>query len=105
MDANFLVDLKGEIDAMQAAVAGQHSDAETRLRATASLDALIDRGMKAVRRLDAIVRNKFRDDAATLSAWASARHVERRGPRTTDQLKSDPTHDTAKGASSASQGS
>ena len=105
MDANFLEDLTREIDALQAAVAGQHSDAETRVRATASLDALIDRGMKAVLRLDAIVRNKFRDDPATLSAWASARHVERHSPRTTDQPKSDPTHDTAAGAASTSQGS
>ena len=105
MDANFLEDLKREIDALQAAVAGQHSDAEARVRATASLDALIDRGMKAVHRLEAIVRNKFRNDPATLSAWASARHVERHSPRTTDEPKSDPTHDTARGAASTSQGS
>ncbi|HEX3561075.1 MAG TPA: hypothetical protein VHU19_17910 [Pyrinomonadaceae bacterium] len=33
--------------------------------------------MTAVRRLDAIVRNKFRDDPPTLAAWEHARHVER----------------------------
>jgi hypothetical protein len=33
--------------------------------------------MAALRRLDVIVRNKFRDDPATLAAWEHARHVER----------------------------
>jgi hypothetical protein len=32
--------------------------------------------MNATRKLDAIVRNKFRDDPAALAAWESARHVE-----------------------------
>jgi hypothetical protein len=33
--------------------------------------------MNAVRELDAIVRNTFRDDPATLAEWTSARHIER----------------------------
>jgi hypothetical protein len=33
--------------------------------------------MVALRRLGVIVRNKFRDDPATLAAWEHARHVER----------------------------
>lgn len=37
-----------------------------------------DRGINAVMRMNAIVRNKFRDDSAALSAWESANHIERR---------------------------
>lgn len=32
--------------------------------------------MNAVRKLDAIVRNKFSDDPSTLAAWESVRRVE-----------------------------
>jgi hypothetical protein len=33
--------------------------------------------MNIVRELDAIMRNTFADDAATLAVWTSASHVER----------------------------
>jgi len=32
--------------------------------------------MKQVRQLNAVVRNKYRDDAAKLAGWTSASHVE-----------------------------
>ena len=32
---------------------------------------------QAVQGLDAIVRNKYRNDPVTLAEWATARHVER----------------------------
>jgi hypothetical protein len=39
------------------------------MAATASLDAASERGIKAVLRLNATVRNKYRDDPAALAAW------------------------------------
>jgi hypothetical protein len=37
--------------------------------------------MRVVRELDALFRNTFTDDPATLAKWESASHVERRAPR------------------------
>lgn len=77
LPATFLADLQTAIDDFERAVGSQNTNRETHVSATVSIDSTIERGMNAVRRLDAIVRNKFRDDAATLAAWESARHVER----------------------------
>jgi hypothetical protein len=53
-----------------------HAERDARISATESIDAAIDRGIESVRQLDALVRNKFRDDSATLAAWTSASHTE-----------------------------
>ena len=45
--------------------------------ASTGIDNAIERGKDAVRRLDAIVKNKFSNDPILLSAWARAKHVER----------------------------
>jgi hypothetical protein len=37
--------------------------------------------MRIVREFDALFRNTFADDPATLAKWESASHVERRAPR------------------------
>jgi len=86
MPESFLEDLQADIADLERAIGGQNTGRGTHVFATASIDEQIERGMNAVRRLDAIVRNKFRDDAATLAAWGSARHVERaaRAPRRPD---------------------
>lgn len=83
MTASFLEDLKADIADLERAMGGQNTGRDVQVTATASIDQTVERGMDAVRRLDAIVRNKFRDDQATLAAWAHARHVERaaRTPR------------------------
>jgi hypothetical protein len=72
----FLEDLEGQIAALERALSAQNTKRDAHVSATASVETLIERGANAVRRLDAIVRNKFRDDPATLAAWESARHVE-----------------------------
>ena len=81
--ASFVEDLKDDIADLERAMGGQNTGLDAQVAATASIDQTVERGMNAVRRLDAIVRNKFRDDPATLAAWAHARHVERaaRTPR------------------------
>jgi hypothetical protein len=48
--------------------------------ATVAVSDAAERGHNAVRELDAIVRNIFRDDPAALAEWESASHVERPPP-------------------------
>ena len=45
--------------------------------ATEAIDQVIDRGMDAVKQLNAIVKNKFINEPAKLATWASAKHTER----------------------------
>jgi hypothetical protein len=77
LPADFLAVLNNDINAFEVAVNEQNRGTETRVSATAAIDATIERGVETVRRLDAVVRNKFRDDQATLAAWESASHTER----------------------------
>jgi hypothetical protein len=69
-------DLQADIADLEHAIGGQNTGRDTHVTATASIETVVERGMHAARKLDAIVRNKFRDDPATLAAWGSARHVE-----------------------------
>jgi hypothetical protein len=78
MPANFIDALNADIAALEEAISGRARNRDSHVAATASLDATVDRGIKAVQRLNAIVRNKCRDDPAALAAWESASHVERR---------------------------
>lgn len=72
----FVEDFASRITALERAMGDQNTTRSVHISATASVESLIERGMNAVRKLDAIVRNKFRDDPSTLAAWESARHVE-----------------------------
>ena len=76
MNAGFIEDFKEEIADLERAMSSQNTGRNAHVSATASVEAAVERGMNAVRKLDAIVRNKFRDDPATLAAWESARHIE-----------------------------
>ncbi len=75
--ASFIEDLKSDIANLERAMSVQNTGRGAHVAATASIEPTVERGMAALRRLDAIVRNKFRDDPATLAAWEHARHVER----------------------------
>ena len=77
MPASFLDDLTTAINTFEATLDSRNINTEKRVTATAAIDALIERGRTIVRELDAIVRNKYRNDAATLAGWESATHVER----------------------------
>lgn len=86
LPADFLEDLAADIRALEAAIDGRAQKAGSRVAATVAIDDAIGRGLSAVRELDAIVRNVFRNDAATLAEWTSASHTERqprRPPATT----------------------
>ncbi len=77
LPAAFIEEMGAEIAELERAIGGQNTGRGTHIIATASIDSTVERGMAAVTKLDAIVRNKFRDDPATLAAWESARHTER----------------------------
>jgi hypothetical protein len=82
LPADFLESLNTEIEGFENAVNGQNTGKDTRVAATASIDTALERGMSAAQRLDALVRNKFRNDPAVLAAWVSASHTERTAART-----------------------
>ncbi|HEX8178408.1 MAG TPA: hypothetical protein VF525_02585 [Pyrinomonadaceae bacterium] len=77
LPADFLDDLAADIEKFERAINSQHTGKDTHVAATAAIDDALERGLKAVQRLDVIVRNKFHDDPAALAAWTSASHVAR----------------------------
>src|SRR6185437_6368409 len=87
--ADFLVKFKNDIDSFEAAVSQRNQSRESRVQATARLLALLSQGVKTVKQLDVIVRNKFRNDKPSLSAWESAKHVERNNAKSKDQKTTD----------------
>jgi hypothetical protein len=78
--ATFLADLNADIVSVQEAIHDHTAAKDTHIAARAAIDAAMEAGLTEVRRLDAIVKNRLRDDPAAVSVWRSARHVER-GPR------------------------
>ena len=77
MPADFLEDLQEHIDAMESAINDQSSAVGSHVAASAALDDASSRGIELVRKLDAIVRNKYANNPAVLAEWISASHTER----------------------------
>lgn len=77
LPTSFLDDLNVAVSVFENAQSSQTQNTERRLTATAAIEAVVERGRQLVRELDAIVRNKYRGDRATLAAWESASRVER----------------------------
>jgi hypothetical protein len=76
MPADFLDHLHETIADMEQAISERNHHREGRVSSTAALGEVIARGIKQVKQLNAVVRNKYRDDAAKLAGWTSANHVE-----------------------------
>lgn len=76
-DEDFIGKLIQATDALEAAYAETGEDTQERIGKIAALVPLFKDGMTLVRRLDPIVKMKFRSDAAALAAWTFAKHVER----------------------------
>lgn len=77
LPASFLDDLNSRIAEAEQLIESRDQHAGAGLAATAAVDDAVERGMKVVRELDAIVRNICRDDPAALAEWTGARHIER----------------------------
>jgi hypothetical protein len=74
---DFLSTLSAHIDTLEQAISHQSSGSGNHVASGVAIDNVIDRGMVIVRKLDAITKNTFANDPATLAEWASARHIER----------------------------
>ncbi len=77
LPADFLDDLNADIAAMEAAISGQATGRGHRVAAGAAIDDTIDQGIATVKKLDAIVKNKYADQGSVLAQWTSASHLER----------------------------
>jgi hypothetical protein len=89
LSANFLEDLNEDIEAFEEALMQRTQDTATHINATTTIDDLIERGMRIVRELDAIMRNLYEDNPGKLAAWLSASRVER-APRRRPQPPAPP---------------
>jgi hypothetical protein len=77
MPADFLTDLNTDIANMEAAISHQAGGVGGHVAAGVAIDEAIDAGMVIVHKLDAIVRNKYANNPATLAEWTSTSHTER----------------------------
>ncbi|MDT7690610.1 MAG: hypothetical protein QOE46_3369 [Acidobacteriota bacterium] len=92
--SDFIEDLNEVLDDFSAAFNQKAQGRGKHVAATAAIDELVERGMRIVRELDALVRNTFVNSPSALAAWESASHVEkptRRG-RQKPNGTPDPTH-------------
>lgn len=83
-DAAALEEDLDDLESAAAAKAGAHSE---KVGASAGIDDEIERGMKAEKFLDALLKIVYRNNAAKLGAWKTARHI-RRSDR---KVKAEPT--------------
>ena len=75
--SDFLEDLGADIAAFEEAISRQASGVSNHVAANAAIDDAIDRGTEIVRKLDAIMKNKYANNPAVLAEWLSASHTER----------------------------
>jgi hypothetical protein len=77
MSDNFLDDLEARITDFESHAEQQNTGKNARVADRAAIAAALDELDAEVARFDAIVRNKFVSDPATLAAWEAAHHTER----------------------------
>jgi hypothetical protein len=77
LPVEFLTDLNADIIAYEEMITAGNAARSAGVAATAAIDEAIEKGMTALRRIEAVVRNKYSNNAEKLAAWTSAAHVER----------------------------
>ena len=77
MPPDFLDELQERIDDFEEAISAQSTGVSNHVAAGAGMDAAVARGLDRSRKLDPIVRNKYRDNPTVLAEWTSASHTER----------------------------
>jgi hypothetical protein len=75
MPETFVADLTGLLANYEQAIRRREVGKGESAAARASIDAAIDQAVAAARRLDVIIANRLRDDAATVAEWQRARRV------------------------------
>ena len=81
MPATFLDDLYTHIRIIEQSTESRAAVRVRHMEATAAIDALISKCMKAVADFDVVATNTLREDPATLAVWKSTRHVQRSAPQ------------------------
>lgn len=89
MPADFLEQLSATIDEFERATNDQNLNTGQRVGTTAGVKNALSRATRLRKELDPIVRNKYRDDPASLAAWESASRVER-APKRKSKTKQPP---------------
>jgi hypothetical protein len=82
LPADLVANLNSDIAAMEAAIDSQSNAVGDHIAARAALDDAIGRGVDAVRKLGAIIKNKYGEQVAKLAEWTSVSHTERARRRT-----------------------
>jgi hypothetical protein len=77
MPSDFVEDLNADIAALQEAIGDQSEGRAGVKSAGVSIDETDARGLKTARAMDVVVKNFYRNNAAVLAEWETARHVER----------------------------
>jgi hypothetical protein len=77
MPAAFLDELTARIDEFDRAIRARGGARAKRVRAKVRLDAALNEGMMATRRLDAVVFNALGSDPSAMALWETARCVAR----------------------------
>ena len=77
MPSDFVEDLNADIAALEEAMSDQFEGRAGTKSAGVSIDEAIARGMSIARKMDVVVKNFYRNNAAVLAEWETARHVER----------------------------
>jgi len=74
-EGDIVADLNAEAQDLEDAEGAQDGALQEQGGATASLPSLLKEGAHAVKCLDVIIKNRFRNDPAVLGAWKIASHV------------------------------
>ena len=91
MPADFLADLNEDIAALEKSIGNQSSGVGNAVAARVGIETTVEDGVAVLRRLDAIVRNKFANNPVVLAEWATASHVERAPRRRKGASTTQPT--------------
>jgi hypothetical protein len=83
LPATFPADLQAAIEAVEAAGTHKANALAAQTAATAGLAAAIKRLLSIQRELNAIMRNLYSQDPASLAAWTTASHIQRAPKRAT----------------------
>lgn len=77
MPSDFVEDLNDDIAALRDAIGDQSEGRADIKSAGVSIDETDAHGVRIARAMDVVVNNFYRDNAAVLAEWETARHVER----------------------------
>jgi len=77
MPSNFLSALTEEIDALAEAMLQGRVSLEKAKTMRGDIRATIDKGQRAVAKLNAIMRSRLQDDRAAFASWGEARRIDR----------------------------